>query len=127
MSLGQNYQKDMLETTAKKGTKFIKSVFSTMNYLLYGAIALTGTRPLTRPFIQRTKGGQMENVSCFYFCSISERDRNNELNARYTVTKRLAVFPSPAGMSLTKLFLVGNNFPSPAGMSLTKLFLVGNN
>ncbi len=36
--------------------KFIKSVFSTMNYLLYGPIALTGTRPLTRPFIQRQRG-----------------------------------------------------------------------
>ncbi len=27
----------------------------------------------------------------------------------YTVKKRLAVFPSPAGMSLTKLSLDGNN------------------
>jgi hypothetical protein len=27
----------------------------------------------------------------------------------YTVKKRLAVFPSPAGMSLTKLSLGGNN------------------
>jgi hypothetical protein len=27
----------------------------------------------------------------------------------YTVKKRLTVFPSPAGMSLTKLSLAGNN------------------
>jgi hypothetical protein len=43
--------------------------------------------------------------------------------------KRFVVFPSPAGMSLTKLSLAGNNrfvvFPSPAGMSLTKLSLAG--
>jgi hypothetical protein len=45
-----------------------------MNYLFYGPIALTGTRPLTRPFIQRTKGGQMENVSCFYSYSAFERE-----------------------------------------------------
>jgi hypothetical protein len=29
----------------------------------------------------------------------------------YTVKKGFAVFPSPAGMSLTKLFLYGNLFP----------------
>jgi hypothetical protein len=29
----------------------------------------------------------------------------------YTVKKGFAVFPSPAGMSLTKLFLDGNTFP----------------
>jgi hypothetical protein len=29
----------------------------------------------------------------------------------YTVKKGFAVFPSPAGMSLTKLFLDGNMFP----------------
>ena len=28
----------------------------------------------------------------------------------YTVKKRLSIFPSPAGMSLTKLSLKGNNF-----------------
>ncbi len=39
--------------------------------------------------------------------------------------KRLAIFPSPAKMSLTKLLLAVNN--SPAGMSQTKLFLAGNN
>jgi hypothetical protein len=27
----------------------------------------------------------------------------------YTVKKRLTIFPSPAGISLTKLSLVGNN------------------
>jgi hypothetical protein len=62
---------------SSQGMKFYKKpVPYTMNYLLYGPIALTGTRPLTRPFIQRlsgTKGGQMENVSCFYSSSISER------------------------------------------------------
>ncbi len=35
---------------SSQGIKFMKSVFSTMNYLLYGPIGLTGTRPLTRPF-----------------------------------------------------------------------------
>jgi hypothetical protein len=96
---------------SSKVIEFIKSVFSTMNYLLSGPIALTGTRPLTRPFIQRlrgTKGGQMENVSCFYSYTTFERDRNNELNARYIV-KKASGFPSPAGMSLTKLFLVVKN------------------
>jgi hypothetical protein len=71
---------------SSKVIEFIKSMFSTLNYLLYGPIALTGTRPLTRPFIQRLRGtkegGQMENVSCFYSYSAFERDRNNELNAR---------------------------------------------
>jgi hypothetical protein len=83
---------------SSQGIKFMKSVFSTMNYLLYGPIALTGTRPLTRPFIQRlrgTKGGQMENVSCFYSYAAFERDRNNELNARYTV-KKVSGFPVPS-------------------------------
>ncbi len=31
----------------------------------------------------------------------------------YTVKKRLSFFPSPAGMSLTKLSLAGNNFKIP--------------
>jgi hypothetical protein len=31
----------------------------------------------------------------------------------YTVKKRLTVFPSPAGMSLTKLSLAGNNLIIP--------------
>jgi hypothetical protein len=31
--------------------------------------------------------------------------------AEYTVKKGFAVFPSPDGMSLTKLFLDGNMFP----------------
>ncbi len=35
-------------------------------------------------------------------------------NSHYTVKKRLAVFPSPAGMSLTELSLAGNN-DVPAG------------
>jgi hypothetical protein len=98
-----------------KGMKFDqKPVPYTMNYLLYGPIALTGTRPLTRPFIQRTKGGQMENVSCFYSYTAFQRDRNNELNAHYMEQcracmdcmiklhrkKRFASFPSTAGMSL---------------------------
>jgi hypothetical protein len=29
----------------------------------------------------------------------------------YTVKKGIAIFPSPAGISLTKLSLSGNNFP----------------
>ncbi len=33
---------------------------------------------------------------------------------RYTVKKRFAIFPSPAGMSLTKLSLDGNNLIIPA-------------
>ncbi len=32
----------------------------------------------------------------------------------YTVKKRLAIFPSPAGMSLTKLSKAGNNLIFPA-------------
>jgi len=32
----------------------------------------------------------------------------------YTVKKRLAIFPSPAGMSLTKLSLAGNDLPIPS-------------
>jgi hypothetical protein len=32
----------------------------------------------------------------------------------YTVKKRLEPFPSPAGMSLTKLSLVGNKMSIPA-------------
>ncbi len=31
----------------------------------------------------------------------------------YTVKKKLAVFPSPAGTSLTKLFLAGKNLSIP--------------
>ena len=31
----------------------------------------------------------------------------------YTVKKGLAIFLSPTGMSLTKLYLAGNNSPSP--------------
>jgi hypothetical protein len=38
--------------------------------------------------------------------------------------KRFAIFPSPTGMSLTKLSLDGNNLIIPA---LTKLSLDGNN
>jgi hypothetical protein len=34
--------------------------------------------------------------------------------------KRLAAFPSPAGMSLTKLFLGGNNFIIPAHIEIGK-------
>ena len=37
-----------------------------------------------------------------------------EILLNYTVKKGLALFPSPAGMSLTKLFLAGNNLPSPS-------------
>jgi hypothetical protein len=33
--------------------------------------------------------------------------------ATYTVKKKLAIFPSPAGMSLTKLSLAGNNLVIP--------------
>jgi len=33
--------------------------------------------------------------------------------ALHTVIKGLAIFLSPAGMSLAKLFLAGNNLPSP--------------
>jgi hypothetical protein len=32
------------------------------------------------------------------------------LSKRYTIKKRLAIFPSPAGMSLIKLYLAENNF-----------------
>jgi hypothetical protein len=32
----------------------------------------------------------------------------------YTVKKRFAIFPSPAGMSITKLSLAGNNLIIPA-------------
>jgi hypothetical protein len=45
--------------------------------------------------------------------------------------KRFAIFPSPAGMSLTTLYLDGNNEIIPVqrefGMSLTTLYLDGNN
>jgi hypothetical protein len=47
---------------------------------------------------------------------------NSKLKEQDTLKKRLAGFPSQAGMSLTKLSLGGNNlsaFPSPAGMSFT--------
>jgi hypothetical protein len=44
----------------------------------------------------------------FYSFSISCRYMT------YTVKKRLATFPSPAGMSLTKLYLCGNNLIIPA-------------
>jgi hypothetical protein len=51
----------------------------------------------------------------------------NFLNWKQKITrihckKRLAIFPAPAGMSLTKLSLAGNNW-----MSLAKLSLAGNN
>jgi hypothetical protein len=35
------------------------------------------------------------------------------VQVNYTLKKRLAVFPSPAGMSLTKLSLAGNNLILP--------------
>jgi hypothetical protein len=38
--------------------------------------------------------------------------------------KRLSIFPSPARMALTKLYLAGDNLMS---MSLAKLSLAGNN
>jgi hypothetical protein len=37
------------------------------------------------------------------------RTEKNWLTDSYTVKKRLAIFPSPAGMSLTILSLAGNN------------------
>jgi hypothetical protein len=54
-------------------------------------------------------------------------------NQQFTVKKRLATFPSPDGMSLTKLSLGGNNLIIPAqeefgkwhtGMSLTNFYSV---
>jgi hypothetical protein len=42
----------------------------------------------------------------------------NTLQGNYTVKEMLAVFPSPAGMSLTKLSLAGNNVIIPARESL---------
>jgi len=38
-------------------------------------------------------------------------DLENCFRLSYTVKKGLAVFPSLAGMSLTKLYLAGNNLP----------------
>ncbi len=41
-----------------------------------------------------------------------EKDRLRKKHTEiYTVKKDFAVFPSPAGMSLTTLFLDGNMFP----------------
>jgi hypothetical protein len=40
--------------------------------------------------------------------------------ANYTVKKRLAVFPSPAGTSLTKLSLAGNNLINPGQEEVDK-------
>jgi hypothetical protein len=45
-------------------------------------------------------GGPNEKKYCRSFLSTPDQ---------YTVKKRLAVFPSPAGMSLTKLSLAKNN------------------
>jgi len=39
-------------------------------------------------------------------------ERSGQRN--HTVSKGLVVFPSPAGMSLTKLSLAGNNVPNPS-------------
>jgi hypothetical protein len=38
---------------------------------------------------------------------------SHNCSTRYTVKKRLAIFPSPAGMLLTKLSLAGNNLLFP--------------
>jgi hypothetical protein len=46
--------------------------------------------------------------------SYGENCRKQTLILKYTVKKNLAVFPSPAGMSLIKLFLGGNNLVFPA-------------
>ncbi len=45
-------------------------------------------------------GGRRSLLSCSWCLGIS---------GPYTVQKRLSIFPSPAGMSLTKLSLAGNN------------------
>jgi len=39
---------------------------------------------------------------------------DNLLGGPCTVKKSLAIFPSPAGMSLTKLSLAGNILPNPS-------------
>jgi hypothetical protein len=41
------------------------------------------------------------------------RHKRYKLYVEYTVKKMFAVFPSPAGMSLTKLSLAGNNLIIP--------------
>jgi hypothetical protein len=47
---------------------------------------------------------QDREMAMLNFCSWSD-----SIRIRYTVKKRLAVFPSPGGMSFTKLFLAGKN------------------
>ncbi len=46
-------------------------------------------------------------------CSGRTRTLEPIQNQLYTVKKRFAIFPSPAGMSLTKLSLAGNNLNIP--------------
>jgi len=48
-------------------------------------------------------------VSIFHSLTFLKGKMHQFIINRYTVKKRLAIFPSPAGMSLTKRALAGNN------------------
>ncbi len=64
-------------------------------------------------------GDTCKTLSCLrmciivYKCSCFRQDSAFCSHSMYTVIKRLAVFPFPARMSLTKLFLAGNNLTIP--------------
>jgi hypothetical protein len=66
-------------------------------------------------------------ISAFFehFFPITLRKRSSQfVDKIYTVKKRLAVFPSPAGMTLTKLSLGGDNLRLGTGKPLTFFYSV---
>jgi hypothetical protein len=56
--------------------------------------------------------GKLEKNESFFLKSFFSKNSIG-MKKPYTVKKRLATFPSPAGISFTKLFLSGNNFYAP--------------
>jgi hypothetical protein len=86
------------------------------------AIVAMGNKTLQK---QNVAGKTYCTYACIHTCSV---------RVAYTIKKGVTIFPSPAGMPLTKQSLAWNNlhckkrfgiFPSPAGMPLTKLSLAG--